>query len=534
MLHTPYATRGMVVAPHSLAAQSGLAVLRSGGNAIEAMVAAAATSAVVYPQMNALGGDAFWLIHEPGRPPVSIDGSGAAGRGVDAALFRRQGLSEIPAIGPMSAITVAGAVSSWQSALEISGSRWGGVQSLSQLLDDAIGYARDGFPVASGLHRVTRRMKAAMADLPGFADYFLTEKAEAPAVGARMVNPGLAETLTLLAANGLDDFYRGEVARRVAADLTRQGSPLQGEDLARHRSVRRRPLSLATSAAHLFNTPPPTQGLSALMILGLYDRCAAAEAEGFSHIHGLVEATKVAFKIRNAHIGDPLVMGVHPTTYLNEHVLDRLAEEISPRSAAPWPSRLAEGDTVYMTAADSDGRVVSFIQSVFSGFGSGVVLPETGILWHNRGSSFALDPAADAPNSLAPGRKPFHTLCPALAKFKDGRVMAYGTMGGDGQPQTQAAVFTRYGRYGQGLQEAISAPRWVLGKSYGDSRPHDLKLESRFDPDVIKALQRAGHDVAVLGPFEEVMGHAGALVWRPDGILEGAVDPRSDGSVAVW
>lgn len=532
MLNTPYASRGMMVAPHSLAAQSGLAVLRDGGNAIEAMVAAAATIAVVYPQMNALGGDGFWVIHEPGRPPVSIDGSGAAGRGADTALFRSMGMARIPAIGPMSAITVAGAVSSWQSALEISASRWGGNLPLARLLADAICYARDGFPVTSGLHRVTTRMRDVMAALPGFADHFLTAGGEVPALGSRMTNPALAETLGLLASHGLDDFYRGEVARRMASDLTLVGSPLQGEDLARHRSVRRRPLSLAVTGAHLFNTPPPTQGLAALMLLGLFDRIAPPEAEGFAHIHGLVEATKIAFKVRNAHIGDPLTMGVHPTTYLNDHVLDRFADEISPRTAAPWPSRLAEGDTVYMSAADGQGRVVSFIQSVFSGFGSGVVLPQTGVLWHNRGTSFSL--VEGAANSLAPGRKPFHTLCPALAKFKDGRVMAYGTMGGDGQPQTQGAVFTRYARYQQGLQEAITAPRWVLGKSYGDSRPHDLKVESRFDPAVIKALQRAGHEVAVLGPFEEIMGHAAALVCRPDGLFEGAVDPRGDGCVAGW
>lgn len=531
MLHTATAHRGMVAAPHHLAAQSGLAVLREGGNAIEAMVAAAATIAVVYPHMNALGGDAFWIVYEPGRAPTSIDGSGALGRAVEPDLYHKQGLSTVPQVGPLAATTVAGAVSSWQSALEVSQSRWGGTKTLSHLLADAISYARDGYAVSAGQRRTTQRLKGALADQAGFADQFL-DGGEVPAEGAIQRNPALAEVLELLARNGLDDFYRGEVGRRIAADLATVGSPLKGEDMARHRSVRRRPLSLLLPGVSLSNTPPPTQGLAALMILGLYERQAAAEAEGFDHVHGLVEATKVAFKVRNAHITDPLYMSVHPTTYLNDHVLDKLSEEISRRSAAPWPAALRDGDTVYMSAADGEGRVVSFIQSVFHGFGSGIVLPETGIVWHNRGCSFTLDPKAV--NTLVAGRKPFHTLAPALAKFRDGRVMAYGTMGGDGQPQTQAAIFTRYARYGQSLQQAVSAPRWVLGKSYDGGRVHDLKVESRFDPALIQALSRAGHDVSVLGPYEDIMGHAAAIVRRPDGVLEGAVDPRGDGCVAAF
>lgn len=535
MLHTPTALRGMISAPHHAAAQSGLAVLREGGNAIEAMVAAAATCAVAYPHMNGLGGDAFWLIHEPGRPPVSIDGSGASGRGVSLELYRSQGLDAVPQRGPLAAITVAGAVSSWQSALEISTSRWGGGMGLDRLLADAIAYANDGVAHSASQHRVAVREKDRLAGLPGFAATFLDDGA-VPALGARRTNPALGALLADLARHGLDDFYRGAVARRIAADLAAVGSPLKGEDLARHRPVRRRPLSLTlpdtAGGVTLFNAPPPTQGLAALMILGLVDRQRPAAAETFEHIHAIVEATKVAFKVRNAHLADPLHMSVHPSTYVNDHVLDRLAGDIAARTAAPWPARLGAGDTIYMACADAHGRVVSFIQSVFHGFGSGVVLPETGLLWHNRGAAFSLDPLSV--NVLTPGRKPFHTLAPALAKFRDGRVMAYGTMGGDGQPQTQAALFTRYARFGQGVQEAVTAPRWVLGKSYGEGKPHDLKVESRVESEVLHALRRAGHDIAVLGPFEEIMGHAGAVVWHPDGLLEGATDPRGDGVVAAW
>lgn len=532
MLHTASALRGLIAAPHHLAAQSGLAILREGGNAIEAMIAAAATIAVTFPHMNSLGGDGFWLIHEPGRPPVSIDGSGAAARAADPAFYRGKGFTSMPLHGPLAACTVAGTVSGWQSALDISNDRWNGTLPLARLLEDAVHYARNGFPVASTLHQVARRQRPVLEAVPGFRDTMLIG-GTVPAEGAILRNPALAQTLEHLGRNGLDDFYRGDIARAIGADLARCGSPLKAEDLARHRSVRRRPLATQVDGGiSLFNTPPPTQGLTALMILALVDRLNPTDAEGFDHIHSIVEATKVAMTVRNSHVTDPLSMEVHPTTYLHESVLDRLAEKISRKQAAPWPARPGDGDTVYLCAADGEGRMVSFIQSVFHGFGSGVVLPETGILWHNRGAGFTLD--KDHPNTLKPGRKPLHTLAPALAKFRDGRVMAFGTMGGDGQPQTQAALFTRYARFGQTLQQAITAPRWVLGKSYGDTKPHDLKLENRFSPALYQSLERAGHDLTVLGPFEDIMGHAAAVVRHPDGLLEGAADPRSNGVVAAF
>lgn len=523
--------RGMIAAPHHLAAQSGLAVLREGGNAIEAMVAAAATCAVTYPQMNGLGGDGFWILHEPDRAPISIDASGAAARSATIETYRGQGFDAMPPHGPLAAATVAGTVSGWQSALEVSRARWGGTLPLTRLLDDAIAYARDGVPVSPGQHRATLRTREALAAIPGFAQHFLVD-GEAPAIGHVFRQPALAETLQQLGQRGLDDFYRGEIARRIAADLAAAGSPLQAEDLARHRSVRRRPLSLLLPGVTVFNTPPPTQGLAALMILGLVHRANPARADSFEHIHAIIEATKIAFKVRNAHVTDPLHMAVHPTTYLNDHVLDKLSAEMHPHLASPWPARLGDGDTIYMCAADGAGRVVSFIQSLFTGFGSGVVLPETGILWHNRAKSFSLD-GADA-NALKPGCKPRHTLAPALAKFRDGRVMAFGTMGGDGQPQTLAAIFTRYARFGQDLQQAITAPRWVLGKSYDGREVHDVKIENRVDPEVIATLSRAEHDVVTVGSFEDLMGHAAAIVRHHNGVLDGAADPRGDGVVAAF
>jgi gamma-glutamyltranspeptidase/glutathione hydrolase len=206
-----------------------------------------------------------------------------------------------------------------------------------------------------------------------------------------------------------------------------------------------------------------------------------------------------------------------------------LADAIDPNKASDWKRGVDKGDTVWLGAIDSKGMAVSFIQSIYWEFGSGVVLPQTGITWQNRGSSFSL--VAGEQNELKPGRKPFHTLNPALARLNDGRVMSYGTMGGEGQPQTQAAIFARHILFGQGVQEAITAPRWLLGRTWGDDN-NNLKLESRFSPELIAALRNAGHDVVIVDPFSDLMGHAGALVQNSNGIIEAGFDPRSDGRAA--
>jgi oxamate amidohydrolase len=267
------------------------------------------------------------------------------------------------------------------------------------------------------------------------------------------------------------------------------------------------------------------------MILGLFDRLGVTEADGFDHVHGLVEATKLAFADRDRHLGDPAHMRIDPHALLQPDYLDALAARILPDTARPWGAGPDAGDTVWLGAIDGEGRATSYIQSIFFEFGSGVVLPQTGIVWQNRGSSFSLEPGG--PRAIAPRRLPFHTLNPAMARLDDGRFMTYGTMGGDGQPQTQAAIFSRYAMFGCDLQEAISAPRWLLGRRWADEGL-SLKLESRFDPGLIDALRSAGHDVEVVAAFSDLMGHAGALVRHGDGLLEGASDPRSDGAAAGW
>jgi len=534
MLQTPRATRGMVVAPHHLAAQAGLRVLRDGGNAIEAMVAAASTIAVVYPHMNGLGGDNFWLI-DPGNSaslggtPLAIDACGAAAAQASIEFYRERGQAAIPARGVLAANTVAGAVSGWQAALEVSRD-WGGRLPLARLLEDAVGYARDGIAVTRSQHTNTLLKRPELDDVPGFADAFLADGA-VPAIGDVFRNPALAGTLEHLGTAGLDDFYRGELARALAEDLTRAGSPLARGDLNRHQARRVAPLEVSLRAGTAYNLPPPTQGLASLILLAVFERLGVGTADGFDYVHGLVEAAKCAFRVRDAHLTDPAYMIRQPAEFLTGDALDAMAAGIDPNRAAPWGAAAKPGDTVWLGAIDGEGRAVSFIQSLYWEFGSGLVLPGSGVIWQNRGTSFSLDHGAA--NPLMPGRKPFHTIQPALARLDDGRVMAYGTMGGEGQPQTQAMVYTRHVVYGQELQAAVTAPRWLLGRTWG-AAAMNLRIENRFPEAVIAALRAAGHDLEVVGPFDEIMGHAGALVRHPSGVIEGAADPRGDGGAAAF
>ncbi|MBM3568746.1 MAG: gamma-glutamyltransferase family protein [Alphaproteobacteria bacterium] len=529
MLTARQARRGMAVAPHHLAAEAGLRVLREGGGAVEAMVAMGAAIAVVYPHMTGIGGDGFWLIDAPGwKTPVAIDACGRAARLADIAFYRRRGHTTIPTRGPLAANTVAGAISGWQAALKLAKAKLGARLPLKRLLDDAIHWAEQGAPATASQGNYTARFLAELAPQPGFAQALL-DQGRPPAAGTMRRMPELAKTLRQLARRGLDDFYRGELATAMAAEHERLGGPLRAADFRAHKAALVKPLSVALRAGTVFNLPPPTQGVSSLTILGLFERLGVAEAEGFDFVHGLVEATKQAFLWRNRHVADPKVMTADPRAELTAEALDRSAARIDRRRALPWPQPAAKGDTVWMTAADARGTVVSYIQSVYWEFGSGVVLNDSGVMWQNRGASFQLDP--QAVNALAPGRKPFHTLNPALARLQDGRVMAYGTMGGEGQPQTQAMIFTRHVSYGQELQRAVTAPRWLLGRTWGQETT-TLKLERRFPESLFGALGAAGHDVEWLPEWSDFVGHAHALVRHADGRLEGATDPRADGAAA--
>ena len=529
MINDTLGNRGMVTAPHHLAADAGRDVLRDGGSAVEAMVAAAAVIAVVYPHMNAIGGDGFWLIAQPGQPPIGVDACGPAAAAATPQWYRQRGMTEIPARGAAAALTVPGTIGGWIKALQSPGSGAGRLP-LWRLLEPAVELARRGVPVTQGQADLTRQKLDELESVPGFADAFLGQNAVATHAGASLVQPGLADTLEHLGRVGLDDFYRGDIAKTMADDLQHLGSPLVFEDLVAFQALEVDPLSLKVGHARLYNMPPPTQGLASLMILGIFERLGVDTGEGFAHVHGLVEATKQAFRVRDAVVTDPRWMPQPAGEFLTAKRLDAAVRAIDRQRAAPWPHPPADGDTVWMGAVDAQGRSVSFIQSIYWEYGSGVVLPGSGVLMQNRGMSFGLD--ADHPQALAPGRRPFHTLNPAMAIFDDGRRMPYGTMGGEGQPQTQAAIFSRYAFYEMPLQQAVSAPRWLLGRTWGE-RTTSLKLESRLPESLMTALRDAGHEIETLGAYDSTMGHAGAIVAHPDGYQAGAADPRSDGHVAA-
>lgn len=519
---------GVVTSPHRLASKAGLDVLKDGGNAIEAAVTIAATLAVVYPHMTGLGGDSFWLVRSPDGDLFVIDACGAAGQQVTLKTYSDAGLNTIPFRGPLAAITVAGTISGWERVLEEAN----GKLPLSRLVRDAVDYAETGMTVTDSGANVAKTKDAELAPHAGY-DAIFRPGGRPLQAGETLHQPALANTLRRLATDGLQDFYSGALAADIAADLADAGSPISASDLAGHKATKGVPLKLRAFGADLYNFPPPTQGLSSLMILALFERLGVESGEGFDHVHGLVEATKQAFSLsRKIGLGDPKFMTRAAQEVLDDKALqDQLAASIDDKLAKPWPERTEGGDTTWFGAMDSEGWQVSAIQSTYFEFGSAIVLPKTGITWQNRGASFTL--RAQGWNALKPGRKPFHTLNPAMAVFEDGRVMAYGTMGGEGQPQTQAAIFTRYAKYGQDLQEAVSAPRWLLGRTWGETST-SLKLESRFDPSLIAALKTAGHEVELLPDYSETMGHAGALVQHAGGQFEGASDPRSDGEAPGW
>jgi len=524
MPDTPVFSTAAVAAPHHLATETGRNILAQGGNAVEAMIGMAATIAVVYPHMNGIGGDGFWLIRDRRGRIVAIEACGPAGSLATARRYRDKGYSTIPPRGPDAAVTVAGAIGGWQVAAEMARDL-GGRLPLTMLTEDAIRHAREGVGISKSEARYRLKDGDGLYAAPGFQAVFKAEGKPLEA-GAIRTNAALAGTLEQITRAGLDDFYRGDVGRELAADLERIGAPVTRADLASYRARTTQPLSLRLDGVTVHNFPPPTQGLASLIILGLFEKLGVKRCESFEHIHGLVEASKRALGTRDRVITDPARMRHDPAQFLSDAWLAREAAKIDMKRAAEWPLKAGDGDTIWMGAIDADGVSVSYIQSVYWEYGSGCVLEKTGLIWQNRGVSFSLDP--NATNPLEPGRMPFHTLNPPMAVFDDGRVASYGCMGGDGQPQFQAQVLSRY-RMGMSVADAVDAPRFLFGKTWGTNST-TLKIENRFDHVVVAKLAAAGHNLEEWGvSHDDQFGHAGLLVRHPKGHVEATHDPRSDG-----
>ncbi|WP_020177501.1 gamma-glutamyltransferase [Methylopila sp. M107] len=526
---TAASSRGVVAAPHSAAVETGRAILAEGGDAYEAMVGMAATVAVVYPHMNAIGGDGFWLVREPTGEVRYIEACSVAGSRATIGFYRDRGHDEIPARGPLAALTAPCAVDGWRLALEISES-YGGRLPLDMLLADAVRHARAGYAVSPGQGRTVPKLAHELFEAPGFADVFLVD-GKLRAAGDMFGQPKLADTLEHIGRAGLRDFFEGDVGREIAADLERIGAPVTRDDMKKREARLRPALEVRLKGASVYNSRPPTQGLVSLMILGVLERLGVKGDEDAAFIHACVEATKRAFLVRDVMCVDHDRMPQDPRDVLTPGALDRETAAVDLNRAAPYPaSRTGEGDTIWMGAIDAKGRAVSYIQSIYWEYGSGCVSPSTGVLLQNRGAAFSLDP--NAPNALAPGRQPFHTLNPALAVFDDGRTIVYGAMGGEGQPQTQAQIFARHAWLGLPIEEALARPRFRLGRSWGENDA-SLRYEPRFAGEEIDRLERMGHRVLAWGEaFDDEAGHAGMIVRRPDGGIEGGHDPRADGGAA--
>jgi oxamate amidohydrolase len=504
-------------------------ILETGGNAVDAALAAAATIAVVYPHMNGIGGDNVWLIYEEGaRRLLALNAIGRAAAAADLETYRARHGAAIPTRGGPAALTVPGVVSGWWEAHRLSAERMGSSITWREVLEPAIRHAREGFPPSPGQRRVTAAAPAlfdgtAPAEVrrtlwPVYHPDRLSER--------RFTQTDLAQTLERLADGGAEEFYRGDLARCLARGAAEAGSPLRYADLVAHRADWVEPLRVPYRAGEAASFPPPTQGFAALAILALLEGFDLTALPDDEYVHLVVEATKLAFEDRDRYLADPTHASVPVERCLDPRRLARRRRRIGRHANPLLAGRPAEGDTIAIVAADARGNAVALIQSLYHEFGAGIVAGDTGVLLQNRGAFFSLDPAH--PNRLAPGKRTAHTLIPSMYLVGGRPRLVYGTMGGEGQPQTQAALVTRMIDRGLGPQAAVEAPRWLLGRTWGEET-RALRVESRFPAPVVESLQRRGHDVRVVEPWSDLMGHAQVIALDGDG-LRGGSDPRADGA----
>jgi gamma-glutamyltranspeptidase/glutathione hydrolase len=519
MAETPVFSTAAVAAPHPLVAETGQTILAAGGNAVEAAVAMAATAAVVAPRVNGLGGDGFWLVREPKGRVHALDASGAAGTLATLQRYRDEQYDAVPAHGADAALTVAGAVGGWDLALELAAAL-GGHMPRDLLLGDAIRHARDGYAI-SGKDGRDLAGAAELFSAPGFAASFL-EDGKLPPGGTVRRQSRLADTLERLAHAGFRDFYRGDVGRELAAELERIGAPVLRKDLESYRARVVQPLQLALPQVSAYQCPPPSQGLAALLMLGLYERLNIRRVDTAEHHHSLIEAARRALAICDRVVTDPRELTQDPQVLLAQSVLEREAGLIDARRASAFAPRPDGAEAAWIGCIDRDGLAVSYAQSLFRPFGSGCVLTATGVLWHNPGAAFSLDERSL--NPLEAGRKPPQSLHPGLTVFADGRVLVQGAE----DPQVSGQVWTRY-TGGMSPADAVEEPRWLLGRGSGGAAM--LRVENGFDPGLLRALLALGHPVDEAGA-SDAFGGAGILVKHPrNGRVEAACDPRGEGAV---
>jgi len=508
----PVFAKNVVATSQPLAAQAGLRMLLKGGNAVDAALATAIALTVVEPASNGIGSDAFAIVWDG----CKLHGLNASGRSPQAwTPARFSGLTQMPLQG-WDAVTVPGAVDAWVKLSE----RFGTLP-FPDVFAPAIHYARSGFPVSPKTAAKWAQTPQIYKDYSDFAAAFLPN-GKAPGVGEFFRFPDQANTLEEIAGSRGESFYRGELAKRIVAHAQATGGTMREADLAQHQSDWVEPIALEYQGVSLQEIPPNGQGLAALIALGIlkHHNLRQYPADSADSLHLQFEAMKIALAEAHRYIADPAYMPVDALAFLNGDFLSKRAAEIDMHQAKRYRSGLpAEGGTVYLTAADESGRMVSFIQSNYNGFGSGIVVPGTGISLQNRASGFTLEPGH--PNQVGGGKRPFHTIIPGFVMKNNKPLMSFGVMGGDMQAQGHVQMMIRVFDYGQNPQAASDAPRWHV---FTDGR---VALEGGFSASVVEGLTRRGHQI-ILGQPESLFGGA-QLIYRLNDGYCAASDHRKDG-----
>ncbi|HHX95078.1 MAG TPA: gamma-glutamyltransferase family protein [Clostridia bacterium] len=518
-----YARNGMVATSQPLAAQAGLEILKKGGNAIDAAVGTAACLTVVEPTSNGIGGDAFALVWTQGKL-YGLNSSGPAPEALSLNVLEGLGIKEIPKYGWIP-VTVPGAPAAWQ---ELS-SRFGRLP-LTEVLDPAIRYAEEGFPVSPTVALLWKRAHKNFTKSlqgPEFKHWFetFTPKGRAPEVGEIWSSKGHAETLMSIAETKAQSFYRGDIAEKIDRFSREFGGYLRKKDLENFQPEWVEPISINYRGYDVWEIPPNGHGLVALMALNILKGFDFEFKESPETYHKQIEAMKLAFVDGLKYIADP----AHMSTRVEDLLSDAYAEErrrlIGKEALQPEPGTPPKGGTVYLAAADGEGNMVSYIQSNYMGFGSGLVVPGTGISLHNRGNNFSLDPSSD--NVLKPGKRPYHTIIPGFLT-KDGQAVGpFGVMGGFMQPQGHVQVVMNTVDFGLNPQAALDSPRWQWKKG------KTVEIEHSFKKYIAGCLKEAGHDIQY--NVDSSGFGRGQIIWRTEsGVLIGGSEPRTDGVAASW
>ena len=519
-----FARNGMVATSQPLAAEAGMQVLRTGGNAIDAAIACAACLTVLEPTSNGIGGDAFALVWTKGKLH-GLNASGPAPRGLSIDRLQESGVSEIPDYGWIP-VTVPGAPAAWAALSAKFGSL-----PLTEVLKPAIRYAEEGFPVSPtlGLNwKIAYDLLSSKLQGEMYRTWFETfaPDGRAPAVGEMWRSEKHADTLRSIAESNAESFYRGELAEKIDAFSRSAGGYLRYEDLAAYEPLWVEPISIDYRGHRVWEIPPNGQGLVAIMALNMlkgFDFSSKDDAETY---HRQIEAMKLAFADGKRYIADPGSMAVRADELLSDGYAASRRSLISDHALFPEAGNPPKGGTVYLAAADKDGNMVSFIQSNYEDFGSGLVVPGTGINLQNRGRNFSMDPNHD--NSLQPGKRPYHTIIPGFMTKDNVPVGPFGVMGGFMQPQGHVQVIMNMIDFGLSPQAALDAPRWQW------TNDKTVLLERGVPEHIAQQLGRRGHDVKIAldsGTFGR-----GQIIRRdPDtGVLVGGTEPRTDGCVAAW